>query len=1018
MKRKRDEVKKKRKKDEEKEEEKKNKEGELICVDTQDELAKKLAVNRERRKQHRLEKQMRADAQARNLEASKTILDEIAKREKTIHPSHDEIPLITPGSGVAKLSFGRKKTHSYSPTEDSDDLMQQLERLPHVANMEEKEVEKLDRVYRESLGMETIAEHFTRKEAFVEKRPEKHVQVSVTSSKRAPPITATVTIQGETARLSEPLILPTRNEAAAEAVRAIAAATERPSLADMFQISQPEGEPETEERTAKRARLDTALMPPPPPGPLAGRKKKQPTTTSETPPSPPPTAPPLVKGKKTPVVKLTKSQQALVEAHGMRSVTNNEARLLFQAGERKQVKPKPVRGDYLARTETPPSGNANVRSLRREYMVSDEFNREAERAVDQIRASLPSPVEGALDVGEEKRDETVPTALRAALETRHVAVVADSFFELDEYQQDLLRTGDRTALAMAAKQRLPSRLPALPVEGEALRQAEKGRVPISVALENARLAALLEHAAPLLPDERLFPSPPPPPAEQLALPEPEDDEEEPVSRSPVALDATALIEPADETEAMQLDSVPVPVSSASSLASASASTLPVPEGLPLVSVKPGDVRQPLYRYFERFGKSKQLASDDLIEELIYDLKTTIYNPIVKQRVYMSKEEERQQEEERLKRQREKKTRGKGSAPQPSTTTDTVATPTPSAPAVIKASDVYAAVNPLGVKIMNKKACQRARNIKRQREETGRQAESEPRRLRSRIAEARVMFLMERWNLRDRMFAHDHPRLFEAAATLFPSAASSSSSSSAMSEAAKAIAEAQLKATEYGPIAQVLARHKQAIADRGIRTGHEFFISAEELGSARLHPSMNPSLVRVRYAYLEMYMQQPVGRERECINGRECTCYKGNIVWADMVTNFSPTNTAGFICKEWLSPLERRGFELNGKLPEKRRQCVVCHMEEITRLIGNNLRLRQEPTEAINRWFCVYVDEEGEFASTQCWRWAYKLAGRQLWTGIQETFPKYNDNDYHLTSVEIRPDVFIRCLKLRPTRLFR
>jgi hypothetical protein len=168
----------------------------------------------------------------------------------------------------------------------------------------------------------------------------------------------------------------------------------------------------------------------------------------------------------------------------------------------------------------------------------------------------------------------------------------------------------------------------------------------------------------------------------------------------------------------------------------------------------------------------------------------------------------------------------------------------------------------------------------------------------------------------------------------------------------------------------------------------------------------------------MYMQQPVGSERECINGQECTCYKSNIVWADMVTNFNPTNTAGFICKEWLSPLERRAFELNGRLPAKRRQCVVCHMDEVTRLIGNNLRLRQEPSEPINRWFCVFVDQEGEYSSKQCWRWAFRLAGRQFWTGIQETFPKYNDNDYQHDVLEIRPDVFIRCLKLRPTRLFR
>jgi hypothetical protein len=562
----------------------------------------------------------------------------------------------------------------------------------------------------------------------------------------------------------------------------------------------------------------------------------------------------------------------------------------------------------------------------------------------------------------------------SAMETRHIAVVDEAFFEPSEAQKRLLRKGDRTAIAMAATRRLPSRLPKKPIEGAALRELEQGRPAVAVALENAQLDLMLQHGL----------------AETGAAEGPA-----------AAAAATETTVPSD-----------------------------APPEVPLVSVSKADVRQPLYRYFEIFGKTKRLVADDMVDELIFDYKDVLFSPITKERLYATRRSVAEMAELKEKKKRERQ-KLKETTPPPDV--DAMDLDPPAAEetqqkkkeeaveAEEEEDDERAAVTDLGVKMMHKNACQRARNLKRQREPVGRQAESEPQRMRSRIADARVAFQLERWNLRDFMFRFDHPELLlqlnpEATTTTTPEGREK-----ALADLSKEMSkkrEALLKATAYGPLAQLLERHRRDLVDRGPRTGTKHFVSAEELGSARIHPSFNPSLPRARMAYHLAFMEEPRAGERECINGHECYCYKGNKMWMDNATFFAPTNTLGFVCKEWLLPAEKRLFDLNGTLPTQRRRCIVCILDETTRLIYANERNQTQPVQALND-HCVYVDEEDEYASSQCWHHVQPVAGsgRRLWTGIIDAFPMFNEGDYRHDVVEIQPDVFLRCMRFSPTRLF-
>ena len=522
---------------------------------------------------------------------------------------------------------------------------------------------------------------------------------------------------------------------------------------------------------------------------------------------------------------------------------------------------------------------------------------------------------------------------------RHTAVVDESFFEnslQDEAQQHLLRKGDKLAMSMASARHRPSRLPALPIDDFAMREREQGREPTSLALENARLQALL----------------------------------------PENLKGTKL---------------------------------------PLVIVEPDTPHQPMYRYFEMFGKTRRLATEDMIEELIFDKKRVIATAAGKELIYAL------------------------DLPDDAGTTIPTKDGTNSPVKFVDAHGVAAQVNPeTGMKILHKHMAQRARNIKRQRDVIGRQAEADPPRLRSRIADARVAYFLERWNLRDPLLAHDHPDLFftgdsedapvpvvvdedamdidgeDAATKRAELAAANKKKKKQREEEKREFLERLENAAMHGPLGMLLARHRDKIKDRGTKTGANYFTSSEELGSARLHPSANPDMERIRMKYILSSLEQPRRNERFCPNARECIGYRGNLMRIDNSTYFSPTNSLGVILKEFLTPRQRAHFDLTGELPRKRRLCYLCGLDENTRTVYACQRTGIQPTKPIHT-FCVFTNEEGEYANEQClpvsWRMA---AGRQILTGIVDSYPAFNENDY-LHDVRHENGVVVRFMRYRPPR---
>jgi len=378
-------------------------------------------------------------------------------------------------------------------------------------------------------------------------------------------------------------------------------------------------------------------------------------------------------------------------------------------------------------------------------------------------------------------------------------------------------------------------------------------------------------------------------------------------------------------------------------------------GLPLVAVAANDARQPIYKYFQIYGKASRASADGMIDEIVFDQKRILFNAITNVQLYAARQD----------------------------------------------NPLLAAVDENSCKVLHKNACQRARNIKKQREPVDRQAESEPPRLRTRIADARVEFCLERWNRQDAMFLHDWPHLADPAyhAQFF--------------EKNKARAHKDmLDKAAFGPLGQLLARNRSRIADRGDRTGTSYFVSAEELGTSRLHPSVNPVLKRVRKAHYLLMMEQPRRGERECVNGHECYCYKGNISYVDSVTYFSMTNTMGFVCKEYLTPDEYIRFKLTGELPARRGTCIVCKLDDTTQLVY--AMMRSEIQAQVIQDHAVYTDTEGEFALSQCLSVSFLVNGRTLMTGIVAPLPEFNEGDY-LHDVRLEAGVPIRFLRYHPPR---
>lgn len=894
----------------------------LLCLDTQEDLKRKTQASKLARKNKRIEKEMIAQAQVSDAKKRRELIDAIEQRSQALHEDRASTPMIVPGNPASKLAYGRKKTHAYN-VDPMDYLMTNKERVPYVADIAEADALRIEEGYRESLGLENVADHFLPTRSFLENRPENQVRVTVEGSKRVASKTATVSIQGDNARIVESpdelkriAIEKDWSPAMASAMEPALVGTLKRKRKELRTVAANDAIPSPVVDGNDDDAMDVDM--PSEAGVVLEPAKKKPRTemiedaqgkhvvrnlTIQIQHTPGATAGKSV--KKAAPVKLSRTQMALTELSGKRQVTAEEAQFLFVAGEQKNIKAKQVRYEYLTRTETPPSGNANVRAARRDYMTSTAFAEEADRGVNQATAAEVSPDMGALESNERG---AIPTVVTGGLEMRNMAVVDEDFYEPDEPQSYLLRKGDKLAIDMAKKRYNKSLLPRKTIDTPVLRELEQGRDPNFLVLENARLKLLQE--------------PPKAPPSQ--------------------------------------DDGPV---------------------LPLVLVNATDVRQPLYRYFEIFGKTECLVGENIVEELVFDYKRMLFNCINTEQIY-------------------KRARPTGA---PDVTTKEEREQQKKFDDEISLVPDFARVDENGMKIMHKSASQRARNIKRQREQTGRQAESEPQRLRARIADSRIESFLERWNRRDAIFASDYPDLID------PS----------LRDANLADAELQRQRRDIhrrislGVLGQLLQRHRTEIRERGDRTGTAHFVSSEELGSSRLHPSVNTSLEEVSMAYILASMEQPGVGEDCCTNNQECYCYKGNISWVDSCTYFSPTNNLGFICKAWRTPNEDKIFRLTGVKPV-RRPCIVCTLEEVTRSAYAFARTDIQVTQTIQP-FRVKIGK-GEYSTAQCIPLTWRIGGRQILTGIIEPFPMFNESDYLHTQRYDAHNNCVRFIRYHPPRV--
>lgn len=986
----------------------------VLCLDTQADLEVKIKNNKGERKRKREDRHRKLEAEARDTELKKQVLSRIMERSHAMNtaatdtpngnnnPSTHPPPLVTPGNGASKMAYGRQKTHTHNLTE-RERILAKPERLVHVYDMPESEAIHLQRGYKEALGLKNFADYFMTTEAFVEKRPEQLNSAtkalrSATNNKslqrdgdgededgmiiegferqalQGPNSKATQLMQAVKQAHPDSMAVHWSENVAEAMMPLFASATHSEASPLEKKANAKEGGEDAPVKRAKRGRpvsppklkkeskkssaenlmelelidtddqeADAELLEPPAKrpklnhiaatqtsehadgqeeeeeggeennanddeelslsgigGPMFAKSATTTTTTAvDT------LAVPNTKGKRKvgrkarekakasePVEKLLRSQVALADLSGMRELDADAANFLSQVGENKAVKAKPPRYEYLIRTEAPPAGQSNVRAARREYLNENAFHEEATRALNQKTASIPSNDMGALRYHD--RDESIPSAVLAGLERRHVAVIDEAFFEPNEAQQHLLRQGDKLALSMAKEQAHPSLLPRLPIDDPELRAREQGRDPRPMALSNAILE-LHQHA-------------------------PSSASGSGNERGSAGLDTAAL---------------------------------------PLIAVKETDARQPMYKYLKMFGKASRVAAEGMIDEIVFDQKRILFNTISSVQLYLSQ---------------------------------------PDHPEL-------AALDENDCKILHKNACQRARNIKKQREPIERQAESEPPRLRTRIADARVEFCLERWNRQDAMFLHDWPQL-----------ADPKYESQLPDRIAKAISaqhSKRLDASKFGPLGQILSRNREKIRDRDDRTGTRYFVSSEELGSSRLHPSANKSIPRVHMSHRLAHMEQPRLGEDECANGYSCYCYKGNISFVDQTTYFSMTNTMGFICKAYRTPDEYARFLLTGERPKERRLCIVCRDSAITELVYSTVGSDIRVTEPIHD-HCVYTDIKGEYRKTQCLPGSYRINGVQVLTGIVAPYPEFNEGDY-LHDVRSENGVNIRFLRYCPAR---
>lgn len=314
----------------------------------------------------------------------------------------------------------------------------------------------------------------------------------------------------------------------------------------------------------------------------------------------------------------------------------------------------------------------------------------------------------------------------------------------------------------------------------------------------------------------------------------------------------------------------------------------------------------------------------------------------------------------------------------------------------------------GFKTLTKISRQNARNVKKKRDNVGRKAEFEPSRLRMRFGHYKVRFFLRRLIERDILFRGDWPLLEGGKEMRMPSS--------------RTVMPVRRTATEitklctYGAIGRILDRHRKRIEDRGRRTGTRYMVSSEDLGSDRLHPTVNPDIPDVSLQYHLSYMEQPGPGELECIKGNNCFCYTGNVHVADQSTYFNLTSTFGFICKQFLLPQQELKWRMTGELPAERSMCIVDYILYVNMLYHMNIQREVRPTEPIIN-HCVRVGVEGEYAPEYMLQPNVRLGTTTIDMGVPAPFPKFDAPSFeHSLRRDPTTQAIIHCMRYRPGRM--
>lgn len=799
----------------------------LVCVSTVQTLEKEMASIRQGRKEMRHEQLAISTAQREETERQRAIIERIKHRDGG---GGDATLPIPPESAAQRMSYGTRKQHTPILTEDRM-LLEDPEQLLHVPDIGEDEAIESQKTYRRTHGLDNFSSHFLGREHFVEKRPPTTASAKRLSEQQA---------QNQPSFASPSLSALLKKKLIPPASPPLVPAKTQPATT-------------TGGRKRKASTEDKQK----------GDNKKKARTSS---------------GQQS--ASVTHAQMAVADLAGMRDLTPEEMITATQMATT-EIKLKPRRGEYSIPIEAAPAGNESLRALERDCLTRTEFNVQAAESNDPHKATLPADRSHVLAI---PTDDRLPTTPLVGTEMRHVAVVEQDFFSLGEVQKDLLSRGQRKPLQAAKERRLPSLLPARPIEGREARSAEQGR--------------------------------------------PEFLSDEPALRNEIGAKTREFL-----------------------------------------SAEKPTTRQPLVLYLHLFTKPS--ANKGWREEIVFDRRAKLNAMITQFDLFLKEEDASFQGEE---------------------------------------EEALAAHSPItGFKTLTRISRQNARNVSKKRDNVGSKALHAPSRLRMRFGHYKVRFFLRRLIERDVLFHHDWPQL-EGGKVM-----GSRMPTSVVMPVRRTAAEIT-KLCTYGAIGRILDRHRKRIEDRGKRTGTRYMVSAEDLGSDRLHPGSNPDIPEVSLQYHLSYMEQPGPGELECVKGSSCFCYTGNLHVADQSTYFNLTSTYGFICKQFLLPQQELRWKMTGQLPAERSMCIVDYILSVNMLYHMNIQREVRPTEPIIN-HCVRVGAEGEYAPEYMLQPNVRLGATIIDMGVPAPFPKFDAPSFeHSLRRDPATQAIIHCMRYRPGRM--